>query len=54
MLVIIWAFAGIAIKHADVPIVATGAWVATALVGLLLIIRIFVLRRDKQPLKPTG
>lgn len=37
MLVIIWAFAGIAIKHAGVPVVATGAWVATALVGLMLV-----------------
>jgi len=54
MLVIIWAFVGIAIKHAGVPIVAIGAWVATTLVGLMLIIGVFVLRRDKQPLKPTG
>jgi hypothetical protein len=54
MLVIIWAFVGIAVKHADVRIVTTGAWVATALVGLMLIIGAFVLRRSKQPLKSTG
>jgi hypothetical protein len=54
MLVIIWAFVGIAVKHADVPIVATGAWVTTAIVGLMLIIGVFGLRRGKQSLKPTG
>jgi hypothetical protein len=54
MLVIIWAFVGIAVKHAAVPIVATGAWVTTALVGLMLISGAFGLRRGKQPLKPTG
>lgn len=37
-LVIIWAFVGIAIKHAGTPIVATGAWVTTALVVLILVL----------------
>lgn len=54
MLVIIWAFVGIGVKQAGVPVVATGAWVTTALVGLMLIIGAFVLRRGKQPLKSIG
>lgn len=45
VLVIIWAFAGIAIKHAGVPVVATGAWVATALVGLMLVTSGILARR---------
>lgn len=45
MLVIIWAFMGIAVKHAGVPIVATGAWVTTALVGLMLVVGILFARR---------
>jgi hypothetical protein len=36
MLVIAWAFAGIAVKHAGVPMVATAAWVATAVVVVML------------------
>jgi hypothetical protein len=38
MLVIVWAFVGIAIKHADSPVVATTTWVMTALVVLMLVI----------------
>lgn len=46
LLVIIWAFAGIGVKHAGVPLVATGAWVATALVvGLILVIAAIFARR---------
>jgi hypothetical protein len=37
MLVIVWAFAGIAVKHAGTPVVATAAWVATALAALMLV-----------------
>jgi hypothetical protein len=36
-LVLVWAFAGIAIKHGDTPIVAYAAWVAALLVVFLLI-----------------
>jgi len=36
MLVIVWAFAGIGIKHAATPTVAIAAWVATALVILAI------------------
>ncbi len=35
--VIVWAFAGIAVKHADTAIVATTAWVAAAAVALTLL-----------------
>jgi len=47
-LVIIWAFAGIAVKHAGVPLIAAGAWTATALAGGLLIVAAFVTRRRRQ------
>ena len=48
MLVIIWAFIGIAVKQVGAPIVATGAWVTTALVGLMLVVGAFVRRRHGQ------
>jgi hypothetical protein len=35
LLVLAWAFAGIAVKHAAVPVVSTAAWVATAVVLIL-------------------
>jgi len=38
LLVLVWALSGIAIKHAGVPTVATGAWVATGLVGLMVLL----------------
>ncbi len=41
-LVIIWAFAGIAVKHAGVPPVATTAWVMTGWVAALLFVGMFV------------
>ena len=37
LLVIIWALSGIAIKQAAFPLVANTAWIATALVALMLI-----------------
>jgi len=49
MLVIIWAFAGIAVKQAGVPVIATGAWIATVLVGLMLVFDVFVTRRRLKP-----
>jgi benzodiazapine receptor len=38
MLVIVWAFVGIAVKHAGTPVVATVAWVMTALVAVMLVV----------------
>jgi len=37
MLVIVWAFAGIGVKHAGTPVVATAAWAATAAVAVMLV-----------------
>jgi benzodiazapine receptor len=54
MLVIAWAFAGIGVKHADTPVVATAAWVATALVALMLVVGVLVNRRRERPLAPAG
>lgn len=39
MLVIIWAFVGIAVKHASAPVVAIAAWASAALVVLALATR---------------
>jgi hypothetical protein len=47
MLVIIWAFVGIAAKHAGTPVVATAAWMTTGLAALMLLAgaRVQYLRR---------
>jgi hypothetical protein len=38
MLVIVWAFAGIAVKHAGTSVVATAAWVTTAVAALMAVV----------------
>jgi hypothetical protein len=38
VLVIMWAFVGIAVKHAGTPLVATAAWVTTGLAALMLLV----------------
>ncbi len=38
LLVLVWAFIGIALKHAATPIVAISAWAATGIVVLLVLI----------------
>ncbi len=45
MLVIVWAFAGIAVKHASTPVVATAAWVTTALAALMLVVGLVFRKR---------
>jgi benzodiazapine receptor len=45
MLVIVWAFAGIAIKHAGTPVVAIAAWVTTAVAALMLVVGLLFRRR---------
>jgi len=45
-LVIIWAFIGIAVKHAGIPLVAGAAWVATILAAIMLVVGV-VLRRKR-------
>jgi benzodiazapine receptor len=47
MLVIVWAFAGIAVKHAGTPVVATAAWVTTALVALMLVVGLVFRKRSR-------
>ena len=48
--VLIWAFAGIAIKHEDSATVATAAWIAAALTAILLIAGAYSHRRRQgQP-----
>lgn len=37
MLVIVWAFVGIGVKHAGTPVVATAAWVTAAVVAAAII-----------------
>jgi hypothetical protein len=44
-LVIAWAFAGIAVKHAGVPIVSTTAWVLTVAVGFITALGAWLKRR---------
>jgi benzodiazapine receptor len=53
MLVIMWAFAGIAVKHAGTPLVATTAWVMTVLVALVLAVGALLKRRREQPPVPV-
>ncbi len=45
LLVLVWAFIGIALKHAAVPPVAAAAWVATAAVALLVVWSVLTARR---------
>jgi hypothetical protein len=48
MLVIVWAFAGIAVKHTETPVVATAAWVVTVLAVLVLLVGLVLGRRQRQ------
>jgi hypothetical protein len=41
----VWAFIGIALKQAAVPLVANAAWAATALVALLIVLVLLTNRR---------
>jgi benzodiazapine receptor len=45
MLVIVWAYVGIAVKHAATPVVATAAWVTAALVAAMLVVGVLFKRR---------
>ncbi len=47
MLVIVWAFIGIAVKHAGTPTVAISAWVMTTIV--VVVIALNVMRRLRRP-----
>lgn len=54
MLVIVWAFVGIAVKHAGTQAVAIAAWVATALVILMLVVGAVRNARQEEHLQTTG
>ncbi|MBN1148385.1 MAG: tryptophan-rich sensory protein [Anaerolineales bacterium] len=54
MLVVIWAFAGIAVKQSGAPLVATAAWVAAGLTALLLVGSLFLYRRRGLDSLPAG
>jgi hypothetical protein len=45
ILVLIWAFIGIAVKHQGVTLVSTSAWVATALLAIILALGVLLDRR---------
>ena len=47
-LVIVWAYAGIAVKHSGTPFVATAAWIAVGLVILAVMIGLFLNKRPGQ------
>lgn len=48
MLVIIWAFVEIAVKHSATLVVSTAAWVFTVLVALVLVAGIVLRRRNRH------
>ena len=49
LLVLVWAFSGIAVKFSDVPTVMLWAWAATAVVAALAVASLLK-RRTKEPL----
>lgn len=53
LVVIMWAFAGIAVKHAAEPLVANGGWALTAIVGVMLVGGLALKRRNRLPLNVT-
>jgi benzodiazapine receptor len=48
-LVIMWALAGIGVKHAGTPLVAVTAWVTTAFVGVMLVVGVVLKGRRRSP-----
>jgi benzodiazapine receptor len=48
MLVIVWAFVGIAVKHASTPLVATAAWATTGIVVVMLVVSVLIKRRPNR------
>lgn len=52
-LVLIWAFAGIAVKQAATPLVTNAAWVLTGLLVVVLIAGL-VFRKQNKPLSNSG
>ena len=54
MLVIMWAYAGIAVKHMATPLVARTAWVTMALVALAMIVGVVLQARRRRGLAGTS
>lgn len=55
LLVIVWAFVGIAVKQAANPIVATTSWLMTGVVVVMLLVGARVNRhRSNQSMLPAG
>lgn len=54
MLVILWAFVGIAVKHSGTSLVATSAWIASGLVFVLLVVGALLKTRRISPPAPAG
>lgn len=54
LLVLMWAFAGIAVKHAGTAAVATAAWAVTALVGVLVVVSVVLGRRRGGETRAEG
>jgi hypothetical protein len=44
LLVLVWAVAGIAVKHAGLPAVSTAAWIAAAILAILVLVAVFLKR----------
>jgi translocator protein len=53
-LVVVWALVAVAIKHAAVMLVATTAWVAAALVALVVVYTLVKLLRGERALSWQG
>lgn len=47
-LVLMWALAGIAVKHSGTSLVAVMAWVITAFVGVMLVVGVVLSRRRRE------
>lgn len=50
LLVLVWAFAGIGVKQAETPLVANAAWVAAAVVALMVVVTAVQSRRKPRKL----
>jgi hypothetical protein len=48
-LVIMWALAGIAVKHAGTSVVSVTAWIVTAFVGVMLVVGVVLKGRRRSP-----
>lgn len=53
LLVLVWAFVGIATKHAGTPVVSNAAWIATALVAAAVVWSIVMKLRKASPTTAT-